>query len=143
MLYKLVIFHDPELKTLAATYPERNEIYVNSAVTPAEFKAYFHGEGNSKSSKQKREVLDQLTLKGWPWERINSLLPNKIKVRRFLVLHELSHLRHKDPTTYHDKSHQEQIEIEIRACLEALVQIQKEDKKIDLNSRKRYNPKKP
>lgn len=126
MLYKLIFFHDPQLKSLAATYPRKNEIHINSAVTPAGFKLYFQGEKTSKSSKQKREVLNKLTEKGWAWERINTLLPNKMKVRRFLILHELSHLTHQDPDTYHSKTPQEQIDIELRACMEALHQIQKE-----------------
>jgi len=121
--YALATFHDPSLQSLGATYPGSTTIHINDAVTPQGFRAYFQGEIPSPSSAQKKAVLGRLASLGWGWERIQKLLSSKLSVRRFLVLHEISHLNHNDPETYHQKSPEEKIEIETRASLEALEQI--------------------
>lgn len=128
--YKLTLYDEPTLKTLGKTFPDRKEIHINSAVTPAGFEAYFLGEIQSKSSAQKKEVLSLLENQGFSWKKIRSLLPNVRLIRRFLILHELSHINHNDGETYHTCSLEEQIKIETRACLEALIQINLEAAKL-------------
>lgn len=124
MVYKLGSYTDPSLKTLARAKNLRVE--VNTLVTPETFWAYFKGETGTPNSAQKKEVATALAASGWPWEKLQGFLDTPQRIKRFLILHEISHLNHKDQESYHALGAQEKVTVELRACLEALKQMVRE-----------------
>lgn len=127
--YRLETFHDPALGRLAAcrTTPGTGEgvILLNSAAGPTELETYFKGGSGSRTSLQKKAVLARLADQGWPWEKIAALTGSKTGTRRFLILHEISHLNHGDHKTYGKMDEESRIAVETRACAEALTAMAK------------------
>jgi hypothetical protein len=127
MTYRLQTFHDPHLGRLAACRLTPPAILINTAACPETLRTYFAG-GTGPISRQKNRVLATLEKNHWPWEKIREHTNSPQATRRFLILHEISHLNHQDHTSYKTASEDEKLAMETRACLEALQQLEKEQK---------------
>ena len=133
-MYKTIEFTDKSFRRLASNklLPDKKQtgiIYINSEVTPEIFINYFLAESTdpSPSSLQKLQVIKKLRNLGWSVSKIKHLTRTQRLCRRFLTLHEISHLNHRDNEIYYSTSPEEKIEIETRACIEALKQLQHEE----------------
>jgi hypothetical protein len=114
----------PNLEQLARVRKD-GLILIRPQITTSEFADYFCGKTQKGASQHKKKVLERLTIKGWGLKRILGIIKTPTDVRDFLLLHELSHLEHKDHEIKKKLSELELTQIETRACLEALLHLEK------------------
>ena len=131
---------DKALKSLASSN-KAGEIFLRPLNTLDEFYHYFEGKDiTNVGSIQKKKVLEMLSTKGYPIERIKELITTKKEAHTFLILHEQSHVENKDADIYwkdedarklaaHERGDntkvvknyltQDKLDIELRATLDA------------------------
>lgn len=130
-LRRFVDFPDQTVLACTRLTDDGPVILLAKDINVPSFFAYLKGEINSPTSQQKAIVLERVAQAGFPLEQIEALIGSKETVERFLVLHELSHINHNDQVVYKSKRDlldPEILEVETRATLEALTQIQAEPK---------------
>ena len=93
----------------------------------AKFCDYFTGQEGGVTSKQKAKVLEAVASQGWSMDRITDLLSSNKLINTFLILHEQDHINNNDKSVYwkngRDLLTQDKIDIEVRATIVALLQI--------------------
>jgi ribonuclease HI len=121
-------------KKLASSSAKTGEIKINPVQTVDEFFDYFEGRESGPTSIQKQKILDELSNYDYDLEDIKKLLTSVELINAFLAFHEQSHLDNKDADTYwkndpspgvHDYLTQDKINIEVRATLDALKEMEK------------------
>lgn len=125
MLHTVTSFEDDPRGMLAFARPP-NQIHIKKGVQPQDIFNHLQGLPQNPHSLQKAQVLEALTLKGWPLKKIQTLIKTPADAKRFLLLHELSHLTHQDHKTYKHLNAEEKIQVETRATLDALKTLHKE-----------------
>ena len=93
----------------------------------ARFFDYFTGQEGGLTSRQKAKVLEGVAAQNWSIDRITDLLSSNKLINTFLILHEQDHINNNDKSVYwkngRDLLTQDKIDIEVRATIVALLQI--------------------
>ena len=133
----------PENGNIAGVNKEGNiKLYVDSINGIEDFLKYISGKkNNSATSLQKAEVLKVLSKDGVDLRFFEDLLKSKKDILAFILFHEKSHVMHRDDMNYdvNDLLGENQINIEVRATLDAIEefkewkkkQIEKKDEKTE------------
>jgi hypothetical protein len=118
-------------------------ITINPVNSIEEFFNYFEGKEGGITSQQKALVLFELTLNGYNIDKIKSILNTKKLINTFLILHEQDHIDNKDKDVYwkngKDLLTKDKIQIEVRATINALKQIESNSNKIEINLQPNMN----
>jgi len=113
-------------KRFAST--DGNIITINSVTDYEEFFDYFEGKEEGRTSIQKLQVLKELENKGYTLDKIKSILTTTEVINAFIILHEQSHIDNNDKDVYwkngKDLLTEDKLQIEVRATLDALKQIE-------------------
>lgn len=119
-------------KVLAKTTTDTNIIYINPVESVEEFFEYFEGKVDSITSAQKAKVLVKMEERGWPLDKIKSVIKTPLDANLFLILHEQDHVEHGDSDVYFkdgdDLLTPDKIEIETRASINALEKMLSENR---------------
>lgn len=127
---------------------------VEGADGAKKFFEYFTGKEGGVTSRQKKKVLIELAKKGWSLKRISELLNTNKKINTFLVLHEQNHIDNNDRAVYwaHEDAQvakkggtrddhrnmmtRDKINMEVRATIIPLLQIESMGDKLNVKSNK-------
>lgn len=108
-------------KGVLASVDKNGKIYVKQDVSVDEFKSYITGDSKTESAQQKQAVYNILKKEGID---LIEILKTPEDIKKFLYMHEQSHLTNKDMESYWKNGKslmtKDKIDIEVRAVKDAL-----------------------